>query len=377
MLVLFTEAVFNIGMISDSETPEKSPVLASEDTLKTNTEKNSNVQVEAEQPPTKSKKADKEPLSEISPRDTKYFNEEIDALLNYAEELRLNAMTAQRNRGFVAMSVGLGTIVLGAAGFGWFLLVDAALLQALGSIILGVVIAVALHLWSMQSLQSYQEDHKTLFLPKMAKLLGGFSYYAARGISRKVLSRTGVIPPHDIYEAEDCFMGTYKGMKVMFSEARLKHKKAYLDPIFDGLFVLLEAPNAPINGHTILTANKEMVHKWGKTRWKKLQKVDSNSENPMWNKFTGFSDNPDSAQKLITEPLLKELSEAADIFDKSPITAVFFQKKFIFIMIPYDGDMFEASDMQVPVATKRHALKCKKEIDQIVEIIDVFDIYNS
>jgi hypothetical protein len=360
-------------MNSDTNTPEDStpPAAAEAPTPAAEEQANNSTQTTA------STAQDKDDIPEISPRDTKYFNEEIDALLNYAEELRLNAMKAQRNRGFVAMSVGLSTIVLGATGFGWFLLVDAAILNALGSITLGVVVAVALHLWSMQSLQDYQADHKTHFLPKMAKLLGGFSYYPARGISRKVLARTGVIPAHDIYEAEDCFMGKYKGMKVMFSEARLRHKKGYMEPIFNGLFVLLEAPNAPIEGHTILTANKEMIHRWGKTRWKKLSSVDANSENPMWNKFSGFSDNSESAEKLITEPLLKELSEAADIFDQSPITAVFFQKKFIFIMIPYDGDMFEASDMQVPVATKRHALKCKKEIDQIVEIIDVFDVYNS
>ena len=44
-------------------------------------------------------------------------------------------------------------------------------------------------------------------------------------------------------------------------------------------------------------------------------------------------------------------------------------------MIPYKGDMFEASNIHIPVATKQHAMQCKREIEQILEIIDVFDLY--
>ena len=39
--------------------------------------------------------------------------------------------------------------------------------------------------------------------------------------------------------------------------------------------------------------------------------------------------------------------------------------------------MFEASNMYVPVATKQHALQCKKEIEQILEIIDLFELYKT
>ena len=46
-------------------------------------------------------------------------------------------------------------------------------------------------------------------------------------------------------------------------------------------------------------------------------------------------------------------------------------------MIPFEGNLFEASGIHVPVATKQHTLECKKEIDQILEIIDVIDLYQS
>lgn len=316
-----------------------------------------------------------QPDTELASRDDRAFNQDMDALLDSAETMRLNAMKVQRNRGFIAMSVGLATICVGAAGFGWFLLVEAQLVRGLGAIVLGVVIAAALHIWSGQALKQYERDYKHKFLPRMAHILGGLKYYPSRGISEKLLKRTGVIPSHEVYDAEDCFMGQYKGVKVLFSEARLRFKKAYEEPAFNGIFVLLEASKANIEGHTIVTANKEMVQKWGATRWKKLQALDHKPENPTWDRFSIYSDTPDAAEGLVDEKMFKELAEASDIFDKSPITAVFFAKKFIFMMIPYEGDMFEPSNIHVPVTTKRTAIQCKKELEKILEIIDIFELY--
>jgi hypothetical protein len=62
-------------------------------------------------------------------------------------------------------------------------------------------------------------------------------------------------------------------------------------------------------------------------------------------------------------------------FGDANLSAVLFRGKYIFMMIPHETDMFEASDLYVPVSTQRHALSCKKEIDQLLEMLDVFDLY--
>jgi hypothetical protein len=214
-------------------------------------------------------------------------------------------------------------------------------------------------------------------MPKMAQVLGGFKYHPSRGISSNIISKTGIVPSHDIYAAEDCFMGKYKGVKVLMSEARLRRKAKSAPPVFNGLFVLLEIPQPLFKGHIILSADKEKVKNWRGTRWQKLQDVAVTASDPSWDRFSVFSDKPQEAQDIVSEALLKELAEAADIFDESPITAALFRQKYIFLMIPYDGDMFEASNIDIPVATKQHALKCKREIEQLLEIIDVFGVYES
>jgi hypothetical protein len=212
-------------------------------------------------------------------------------------------------------------------------------------------------------------------MPKLANALNGLSFHPQRGVSAKILERLAVIPAHNVYKAEDCFMGTYKGVKVILSEARLFSKAQASGPVFDGIFVLLEAPSDVIEGHTIITANTKMVKAYANTRWKTMQKVHISASNPEWDKFDVYSTKPDIAELMVGDRLLKELAEASVIFDNAPLTAVLFGKKYVFMMIPYDKDMFEASDLFVPVTTKQHALLCKKEIEQILEIIDVFDLY--
>lgn len=313
--------------------------------------------------------------NDMQRRDDAKFKAEMDILIQEAEDLRLNHMRRHRGRNFMFGTMGMISLLAGASGFGWFLLVDPNIAMGVLCIMAATIPPIILHFWAHQPLKDYVRDHKNNFMPKMAKALGGLKFHPARGVSSKILSKTGVIPAHDIYKAEDCFMGAYKGVKVIFSEARLYAKKNHSEPVFDGIFVLLEIPNKVIEGHTIITADGAMVKKWASSRWQKLQNVSVSVSNPDWNRFQVFSDAPEAASLLVGEKLLKELSEASDIFDKAPLTAVLFRGKFVFLTIPYEADMFEASNIFVPVTTKQHALQCKKEIEQILEIIDVFEIY--
>lgn len=312
---------------------------------------------------------------ELRRQDDAGFAAEIENLIQESEALRLRRMQQHRSRGFMSMTLGIFSIVIGAGAFGWFLLVMADIALAVLSMMLAVALPAFLHFWAERPIQLYVLDHKREFMPKMAKVLGGLNFYPKRGISAEILAKTGVLPSHDAYSAEDCFMGKYRGVKVMFSEARLSSRRQKGGSVFSGVFVLLETSSKLIEGHTIITADPEMVKRYAGTRWKELQNVNIKTDNPDWGRFQVFSSNPESASLLVGERLLKELSEAADIFDNAPLTAVLFRGKYIFIMIPYARDMFEASNVYVPVTTKQHALQCKKEIEQLLEIIDVFDLY--
>jgi len=312
---------------------------------------------------------------ELQVIDEHRFNRKLDQLIEESEEMRLNRMQQHRTRGFMSMSFSILFVLIGVGLFGWFFLVEVDLLMAFVSIILSTLPPVFLSSWAAKPLKTYASEHKKVFMPKLAHALNGLKFHPDRGVGSKILEHLVVLPPYKIYEAEDCFMGTYKGVKVLFSEARLYTYNKRNGPDFDGIFVLLEIPGEAIDGHTIITADHKMVKNYAKTRWKKLKKAYISVDNPEWDKFVVYSTKPESAELLVGERLLKELAEASEIFDNAPLTAVLFGKKYVFMMIPYDEDMFEPSNMFVPITTKQHAMQCKKEIEQILEIIDVFDLY--
>lgn len=314
-----------------------------------------------------------ENTQDIQRADENRFTAQMEEIIKESEVMRLRYMQRHRGREAVAMIVGLLSILAGAGGFGWYLLMEADLPKAIASVILAIILPLFLHFWSEAPLKAYIADHKTIFMPKMAKALGGLRFYPSRGIGLQILSKTGVLPAHDSYEAEDCFMGQYKGSKLIFSEAKLQKTKGRRENLFSGVFVLLEMSQSFFDGHTIITANKDMAQQYAPTRWKKLQPVTLSGHYA--ERFTAYADKPDAAAPLLGEKLLKELAEASDIFEKSPLTAVFFRGKYLFLMIPSPYNMFEASNIFVPVTTRQHAVTCKKEIERILEIADVLDIY--
>jgi len=303
------------------------------------------------------------------------FEAEIDKLIAFSEDLRIDLMRKHRKRSGIATTSFVFFIMLGSIGFGYFLFFEGRIDIAVMCVMLSIGFPFMLHLWSEKPLLQYKAEYKRRFMPKLAKLLGGLRFYPSRGIGRQILSKTGVLPKFETYKAEDCFMGVYKGVKVIFSEARLYKGQRQVDPLFDGIFVLLEAPNNVFDAHTILTSDHTMVQNYVGKRWQKLQAVQINEVPEGAENFKAYSSNPASAQLVLGEKLIKELSEASQIFNKAPITAVLFRKKFVFMMIPYAHDMFEASSIHIPVKTKQHAEQCRNEINQILEIIDVFDIF--
>lgn len=318
-----------------------------------------------------------EKTPEIQAAPDSRFNAEIASILAHAESLRLKNMEKYRGRGFVSLTLSLFCLTLGGAGFGWALFFEADLPRALLSAAAGCIVPIALHFWAEQPLKTYIAQYKTVLMPALAQAMGGLKFYPTRGISAKIVQASGLLPAYDEYKAEDCFMGRYKSVKLILSEARLRHKQSgqYL---FDGIFVLLEIPDSAFEGHTIITCDHDAIKQWRQRRWAKLQDVSPTRLDALSAldeaELHIFSSAPDTAQKLADESFMKELREMAVLFDNAKISAAFFRKKYLFIMIPYEKDMFEPSNLYVPITSRQDALQCKKEIEQILSIIDVMHI---
>jgi hypothetical protein len=312
-----------------------------------------------------------ESLEEIEKGEPPRFAQESEELAREAEIIRLRFMQSHQNRIFLSLTFGLLCGLAGAAWFGWYFIVNGDFLRAVWGL-MGFLPSLLLFSWARAPLKHYKRAHKEIFMPRMAKILGGFRYSAKGAVRADILKTSGVLPPYNRSQSEDCFAGRYKGIKIVFSEVQLLKGGR---PVFGGIIALLELPRDILTGRVIITADKKMAADYAGTRWKSLSRVPVKMPNSDWNRFDVFSSKPDEGIAIVGERLLKELSETADIFKKSPLTASFFNGRFVLLTIPSDEDMFEASDMQEPLPCAANASSRRREVGKILEIMDVFEIY--
>lgn len=308
--------------------------------------------------------------AEVERLDEARFTREMEQLVQKAEDLRLKQMQNYRARKMLSSTCTILFVLGGASGFGWFFLVQSNLLYAVASILIGALVPILTNIWSEGPLKSYYKNYKSMFLPRLAKVVGNMRYSPSKGISAKTLARTGIIPPHKHYHAEDCFIGRYKNVKIILSEARLAKDENNIDLAFDGIFALMEINNNVFGGKTIITADEAT----SALASQNLQAISLTQPNYA-EKFNAYTSSPQELGSWLDKKLLKELSEMVSLFDNASLSAVFFNKKYIFVMIPYSIDMFEPSHISVPVSIRQHALQCKKEIEQLLSIIDVLELY--
>ena len=138
------------------------------------------------------------------------FDAEIDKLIRYAEDQRLDLMRSYRSRSALASICFILFVLLGSTAFGYFLFFEGKIYLAIVCVLLSVALPYMVHVWAERPIREYKVMYKQSFMPRLAKLLGGMRFFPRRGVGTQVLSKTGVLPKFESYSAEDCFMGNYK-----------------------------------------------------------------------------------------------------------------------------------------------------------------------
>lgn len=304
------------------------------------------------------------------------FAADVDRIIREAEHIRLSRSKKLSERNKTGISIGISLMVLLSMSFLWILTLS-TLPVFLAFIFLAMIFAVPypLYRWTVKPIKEYRDEYKARFLPKLAKLLGNMQFHPQGGISMKAIYKSGVIPPHDKYVAEDSFSGRYKDTKILLSEARLYSKKSS-QPFFTGIFVLLHANKKKFKGHTIITSDDRMVSKWREGRWKKLFDVNIRKDINC-GQFRCFATNVEEGIGLADADMMELMINLSNLFEDSRLTASFYGGNQVFMMIPYTGDMFEPGDIYVPISRQKDMMKHKKEIEKLISVIDVLDVYEA
>jgi hypothetical protein len=237
----------------------------------------------------------------------------------------------------------------------------------------------ALYTWVTHPRRQYVKAYKKKILPGLAKLFGDFNYALKGRINMSLMRPSRIIPAHDRYSAEDCFQGTYKGVDIQFAEINLQEKRrsknrdTYVS-VFKGLAVLLEMKNKKFYGHTILDHNKSKISEWFKEKsldLKRANLVDPEFEDI----FDAYTNDQVEARYLVDPLMMERLVGMYEEYEGNKMASAFYDSKML-ILIASTHNHFEPADIEIPATDPRSILNMKKEIGEILSIIDRLDLYD-
>lgn len=245
----------------------------------------------------------------------------------------------------------------------------------------GVTFAMlgGLYWWTTQPRRQYAKAYKKEILPKIAKLFGEFAYNIGGKISMALMSPSKIVPGHDRYKSEDYFVGTYKGIDIEFSEIdlavrRRSNKKTYYKTIFKGLAILLNTKHKRFFGHTILDQNKSKISEWFKEKTHALERAEM--VDPEFEEiFDAYTNDQVEARYLIDPIMIERLKGLYEEYDGEQMAAAFYENKML-ILIASKHNHFEPSNIYVPATNPSSILNMKKEIGEILSIIDKLSLYD-
>lgn len=245
----------------------------------------------------------------------------------------------------------------------------------------GIVVAVAvgLYAWVTYPCVQYTKLYKRSFLPDIIKLFGDFRYAIDGKIDVDRMRTSGIIPNHDKYETEDYFDGTYKGVNVEFSEVdflerRRSKNRTYYVSVFDGLAILLEMNSKKFYGHTILDKDKGKVAEWFKEKSSDLKRA--NLVDPEFEGiFDVYTNDQMEARYLIDPVMMERLKSLQEEYGGDSISAAFYDSKML-ILIKSGHNFFEPANINVPATDPRSILRMKKDIGEILSLIDRLSLYD-
>lgn len=305
------------------------------------------------------------------------FTENARSQIEYLEDLRLSKLSVYNWR----KKIGSGIAVVGVPICGW---IDYLLLSVQSSgddDAFGVTVALIAGIiwWVTQPKRQYVKAYKSEILPRIAKLLGNLDYSVNGKINMAKLKPSKILPSHNTYSSEDYFSGTYKGVGIEIAETELvsgsgKNRKTK----FKGLFFLLNLNRKNFHGHTILLSNTTKVQEWFQEKKSGLKKA--NMVSPEFEKrYDCYTNDQVEARYLLDPVMIEKLQDLRlSYFTYSngvhkQISAAFFGKTFLFIMLPSKHNHFEHANIHVSAMNVGVIKSMRRELQSVLSLIDYLE----
>jgi hypothetical protein len=315
-------------------------------------------------------------LENIKGLDDQSFLARCKAYLEVLEKIRLEKLSVYQFRKKLAIPVAMVAVPLAGTIDYWLLWLQRN--SDDGGAGITFLVAGAIYWWVTQPKREYIKAYKETMLPKIARLFGNLTYSFSQKIPMDVLKPSKIIPSHDSYNAEDFFTGSYKGTKISFSEIHLTERRGSgknrrTVTTFKGLCILLAVPTRKFLGHTILERDKGKIMKWFTDKSRGLKH--SNMVDPEFEKlFDVYTNDQVEARYLVDPLMIEDLKALYEEYNGESMAASWYDKSML-IMIASKHNHFEPADITVPATSPETVLSLKREIGQILSIIDRLEMY--
>ncbi len=315
-------------------------------------------------------------VRDVRDADEDKFLEESQGHLNALEEIRREKFRVYSWRKKVAVPLAVVlTPILGFVDY-WLLLLQSGDDRGAG---LTIMALGGLYAWVTHPKRQYAKEYKKEILPKIATLFGDFEYGIGGRISLSKIQPSKILPRHDRYETEDYFSGEYKGVAIEFSEVDFKQRRrsknrTYYVSVFKGLAILLDMNSKKFYGHTMLDKNRSKMTEWFKERSSDLKRaklVDPEFEGV----FDVYTNDQVEARYLIDPVMMERLKCLQEEYEGEGMTAAYYDSKML-VLIESKHNYFEPADLTIPATDPRSILNMKREVGEILSLVDRLDLYN-
>lgn len=242
-----------------------------------------------------------------------------------------------------------------------------------------IVYLGAAYWWMSAPKRQYKKAYKDTILPKIANALN-LIYDQKRKISMSEMKQSKVVPGHDRYKSEDFFEGSYKGARLEFAEINLEEKRrskrrTYYVSVFKGLAVLIDLNDKNFAGHTILVKDSAAFFEFFKEKGYGLDKADL--IDPGFEKiFDVYTDDQVEARYLVDPLMIERLKNLHRIYHGKQLMCAFYNTNKVLILIKSDKNHFEPPKIDRKATNIREVMRLKKEVFQILKIIDYLKLYS-
>lgn len=315
--------------------------------------------------------------ADLRQQDDKAFLDYARPMLEALEDVRQIKFRTYAFRKKIA--IPLSAVVLGATGYLDWMLLWLQRGNDEGGAGITIFAAGVIYWWVTQPKREYAIAYKEKILPRLAQLFGDFQYKAHGRIVMDEMRPSGLIPSHDTYVSEDFFEGCYKGVDIRFSEIRLTEeqgsgKNRRTVTKFKGLAVLLAMTNKKFLGHTILQRNAGKIGQWFKEKSTNMKRA--NMVDPEFEKiFDAYTNDQVEARYLIDPLMIENLKALYEEYEGKTMSAAWYESKML-ILVSSNHNHFEPAHIKIPATDPQSVLNMKREIGQILSIIDILDIYD-